>query len=227
MLYLGIIFICILILLIFILFIPFKVETKLGLINDEFQYSVKITALNFKLVQISDKIDNTLNFAESKINKYNSEIKDKASKSKTYKIIETIKKLNLNQKQLLFRRVYCKHRSNLRKLRVYIKKHILLSNVELFITQGTGDAASTAILSGAIWALLSNALAFISNYINIEIKNIRSDCDFNNKLLKIKCNCIINFRLADIILVALRLLILFLLVKLFIRKTLKGGGFNV
>lgn len=68
---------------------------------------------------------------------------------------------------------------------------------------GTGDAASTGILYGAIWTLIGNVYAFLCRFFNIKFPEVELVPDFNQKTFEIEAEGIIKIRIVHIITAAM------------------------
>ncbi len=71
---------------------------------------------------------------------------------------------------------------------------------------GTGEAASTGVLSGTVWALKGNAIGLISNFFSLmEQPKISVTPHFQEKVIKTECQCMFRFRLGHAIFAGIRL----------------------
>ena len=91
-----------------------------------------------------------------------------------------------------FKHAYKKNSHKLRKA-IYAKK------INLHINYGSGNAASTGIITGAIWAGIYNVISFISSVITIAQPKINLVPNYTEKQCSTKCECIITSRLANLI----------------------------
>ncbi len=64
---------------------------------------------------------------------------------------------------------------------------------------GTGDAAYTGMIYGAIWSVIGNAYAFLCRFFRIEFPEVELVPEFNEKVFEIEAEGIIKIRLAHII----------------------------
>ncbi|MBQ9757980.1 MAG: DUF2953 domain-containing protein [Clostridia bacterium] len=69
---------------------------------------------------------------------------------------------------------------------------------------GTGDAASTGMLYGAIWTLIGNVYAFLCRFFNIKFPEVELVPSFNEKAFEIEAEGIIKIRIVHIITAAIR-----------------------
>lgn len=68
---------------------------------------------------------------------------------------------------------------------------------------GTGDAASTGMLYGAIWTLVGNVYAFLCRFFNIKFPEVELVPNFNEKAFEIETEGIIKIRIVHIITAAM------------------------
>ena len=87
------------------------------------------------------------------------------------------------------------YKNNSHKLR----KAIYAKKINLHINYGSGNAASTGIITGAIWAGIYNVVSFISSVITIAQPKINLVPNYTEKQCSAKCECIITSRLANLI----------------------------
>lgn len=99
----------------------------------------------------------------------------------------------------------------------HIRRTFAVKRLDVSIDYGTGDAATTGITSGALWALISGVAAFVGRYINIkDILNIAVKLNYTEKVFDYKINFVFTARVYHL-LQTLRLVLRF-------TKTLKGGN---
>lgn len=215
MLYLGIF---LLTLFLVVLIIPINTKVNFKTLNRDANFEMRISIFNFKIYD--KQIDySTINKKQSKKDK-----KLKRTAIEQFKFIfkqseEIIKKKHIRTYLYAFDRA----KPWLKMSFKHTSKNLKLKQVYLEIEQGTGDAALTAVLHGAVWSILGSMNSILSNTFNVEWKKINTIANFSNKLLKIEFNCIFCIRIANIIYVAITLLIGFLKGRSFLKKTLTGG----
>ena len=95
--------------------------------------------------------------------------------------------------------------------------------INLHINFGTGDAAHTGILTGAVWAGIYNVIAFISSVIRIAEPEINIIPAYNEKLCTLKAECIINTRVVNLINAVAGIGISYLIFKRKQKSKIKGG----
>ncbi len=86
----------------------------------------------------------------------------------------------------------------------YAGGRIEFSDIYVFARYGTGDAAHTGMIYGAVWGLVGNVYAFLCRYFNIEFPSIELVPMFNEKTFQLDAEGIIKMRLVHIITAALR-----------------------
>lgn len=100
-----------------------------------------------------------------------------------------------------------KHFASLFKTAVkLIKKYVKCEKVELDITVGTGDAPTTAISTGVLWASVYTLLGIIGKIIFIDKHNVQITPDYANTVFNAKGECIIKSRIVYIIIIAITIL---------------------
>ena len=80
-----------------------------------------------------------------------------------------------------------------------VRKNILVEKLRLKVDFGLDDAAHTGIATGAVWAGIYNAVAFVSHIARLNEPEITVNPDFENEKLAFDGECIIVLRLANII----------------------------
>ena len=81
---------------------------------------------------------------------------------------------------------------------------ISFSEFYIHVRYGTGDAASTGALYGAVWALIGNVYSFICRYFYISFPEVNLEPDFNKKMFEPMLRGIITVRHVHIIIAVLR-----------------------
>lgn len=85
-----------------------------------------------------------------------------------------------------------------------VRYKVSFSKIYIRVHYGTGDAASTGMLYGAIWALIGNVYGFICRYFNISFPEVDLDADYNKKVFETEVKGIITVRPVHIIIAVLR-----------------------
>lgn len=123
--------------------------------------------------------------------------KQEESKEESCDDISFLKKTKLWYNNfLIFKDVYKKNSTKIRKTINATKIHF---NIEF----GTGDAAKTGILTGAVWAGIYNVISFISRLIRITEPKVNVSPEFNQRLCSFDGECIIKARVVNLIRVIL------------------------
>lgn len=220
MLYLGIFLFVLILLLVF----PVNIALTLHINEKELNFVMKVFL--FKIVRVykktgetKDYIDKLKNFIKD-INLTEKEGKEEPRKKLRPGFMAVMNRINVAVS------TYCSNKERFTKLRLYTQRKMKLRNVEISIKEGTGDAAETGMYYGVIWSLLGSISAFLSNFLNLNFKNINILCDYNNKIFKAEINCIFSFTVANIIIVFIRLYYLVKKYKQSINTILTGGGNN-
>lgn len=83
-----------------------------------------------------------------------------------------------------------------------IRKAVFAKKINLHINFGTGNAATTGILTGALWSGIYNVVSFISSVITITEPNINVIPNYNEEECSVNLKCIITSRLVNLIVAA-------------------------
>ncbi|MFD2681591.1 DUF2953 domain-containing protein [Bacillus seohaeanensis] len=84
---------------------------------------------------------------------------------------------------------------------------VIIDNVHWHTLIGSGDAATTGTLSGAIWAAKGSLIGVISNYMRLQkMPDLNVIPSFQRPIIQTSFSCIIQFRLGNAILVGIKLL---------------------
>lgn len=87
--------------------------------------------------------------------------------------------------------------------RRFVRKRFSLSDFELEVVFGTGDAASTAVYTGHLWSLSYNLLALIDKLMYVDEPKVSVNPVFDDVTFSAKAKGIIKTRLAHIIATAI------------------------
>ena len=117
---------------------------------------------------------------------------------------EKVKKLEKNSKTLGEK---LKSFSDLCKTSVkLIRKHVPAELVDVKITVGTGEAATTAVTAGTLWGAVYGLIGILGKIIVIENHNVKIIPDFNNLVFSFEGKCIFKTRIAYIIVIVITIL---------------------
>ena len=86
----------------------------------------------------------------------------------------------------------------------YLGPRISFSEISVKSTFGTGDAAKTGILVGAVWTLSGNIYSFLCRFFAIDYPEIQLDPIFDQKCFEIEAYGIIKIRPVHIITAVIR-----------------------
>lgn len=81
----------------------------------------------------------------------------------------------------------------------FIRKRIMVKQLNVNVLFGMSDAAKTGIATGTIWALLYNMFALLTKVVTVKNHNFNVEPDYNREKFLFSANGIINFRLVNII----------------------------
>jgi hypothetical protein len=131
----------------------------------------------------------------------------------------------LVEQSTYFRSFYNNNKDIICEVKDYVKGRIVISELDLKMTVGAGEAHYTGILTGVIWSLYGTAISYVSNTFKLVKNNIKINCDYSKTILKVDLYCIFTFKLAYII--GMGLIFAFRYKdKIFIHKKMIGGGVN-
>ncbi len=174
-----------------LLFLFSKVNLSLNLEKKQGQKPTMYFELSFLggIIRIKKTLKSKT--TKKKSNKKGHLLKDKeSSKDEDSSFFKKVK--SAYQTFCAFKHAYKNNSHKLRKA-IYAKK------INLHINYGSGNAASTGIITGAIWAGIYNVVSFISSVITIAEPKINLVPNYTEKQCSAKCECIITSRLANLI----------------------------
>lgn len=85
-----------------------------------------------------------------------------------------------------------------------VRYKISFSGIYIRVKYGTGEAASTGMLYGAVWALIGSVYSFICRYFYISFPEVDMEPDFNRKIFEPELKGIITARPVHIIIAVIR-----------------------
>ncbi len=88
-----------------------------------------------------------------------------------------------------------------------LKKYVSVKEIRLGIKVGTGDAALTAISTGALWAAVYNLIGLVGRIMYIDNHKVEITPDYQNALFEAHGKCIISSRVVYIIIIAITILL--------------------
>ena len=78
----------------------------------------------------------------------------------------------------------------------YLLEHyVVVKSLSLKVKVGTGDAATTAICVGIVWAAVYNLLGFIGKIVEIDEHSVESVPEYKEQVFSVNGNCIIRTKL--------------------------------
>lgn len=92
----------------------------------------------------------------------------------------------------------------------FIRGRVKFENIYVRIRYGTGNAAATGLIYGAVWALTGSIYAFLCRYFCIEFPRIEQEPIFNGKAFEAEIEGIIVTKPVHIINAAVRILRVYL-----------------
>ncbi|MHC0037358.1 DUF2953 domain-containing protein [Pseudoneobacillus sp. C159] len=91
-------------------------------------------------------------------------------------------------------------------VRTFFKK-VSVKRVEWHTNIGVGDAADTAVLTGAIWAAKGSLIGLISHYFRLlEMPKMTVTPYFNHKISQLSFKCMFQFRIGQAMIAGLKLM---------------------
>lgn len=185
----------------------------------------------FLLLKISVKFEfNSETKEEFKIRVYLYNEKlgfDVKKKQKNEKAEKAEKEGEKKEKSTILERLYNLY-TELQKLRYtyilsqdFLRKRLILKNIEAHVAFGLSDAAKTGIATGAVWAFIYNVFGFVTRIFTVENHKFNVEPDYNNEKFFTSINGILTFRTANIISIALYLLIKYITVSKKYEQNLK------
>lgn len=152
------------------------------------------------------------------------DIKKKQKKEKDKKLE---KNSNKKEKGTILERLYNLY-TELQKMKYtyilskeFLRKRLVLKNIEANVDFGLSDAAKTGIATGAVWTFIYNVFGFITRIFTVENHKFNVKPDYNNEKFFVSIDGILTFRIANIISIALYLLIKYITVSKKYEQNLK------
>ncbi len=87
-----------------------------------------------------------------------------------------------------------------------LSKYVTIDSISLKLDFGTGDAPSTAILIGVLWASLYGVIGRIGSICKIKKHDVFINPHYNEETFSFEGKCIIKSKLAYIIIIAITIL---------------------
>ena len=84
-------------------------------------------------------------------------------------------------------------------MKSYWSKRLIIDDFSFIFKYGTRDAAFTALIYGALWAIVGSVLAILNNNLRFNTKDIVITPYFDRETVNIEFSCIIKFKFGDII----------------------------
>lgn len=171
-------FVAILVILVIILFAPLRVKITFK----EMKMEVVASIFNLPVFKLIKKKD-----AEKK----------KPAEEKTAELTENTESLFVKLNR--FKDVF----GNTVRL---LRRFVGISDISLNLSIGTGDAALTAISTGALWAAIYRVIGVLGNICYIDNHNVEITPNFTESQFSLNAQCIIKSRIAYIIFIAITIL---------------------
>lgn len=120
------------------------------------------------------------------------------------------KKTGLSEKIKKWKSNFEEYKVFLDEIMILLHNRAKLTGIYIRIRYGTGNAASTGILYGGIWALVGSIYAYICRYVSVEYPKVELEPNFKGKEFDIELAGIIEARLVHIITAVFRSIKLYL-----------------
>ncbi len=108
-------------------------------------------------------------------------------------------KLKLTEKLRKWKSDFEEYKIFLDEIMILLQDRAKLTGIYVRIHYGTGNAATTGILYGGIWALVGSVYAYLCRYVSVEYPKVELKPNFNDKELDVELAGIIEARLVHII----------------------------
>ncbi len=184
MIYLWLLVIAIFGALVLCLFAPLKIDIQYR----ENKITIKLKCMGFRFT-----IDERL-FRKNKDKKNIKKAKDSDSLK-----VEDVKKQGIMKKINTFKEGYKSFSGVISDVLSRVQDHAEFSGIYLRIRYGTGDAAITGMIYGAIWAIAGSMHSLLSRFFKVDFPEIELEPVFSGKAFEIEAEGIIKTRLVHII----------------------------
>ncbi len=135
---------------------------------------------------------------------------------------ERLMPIDIIKKYISFR-VYLKdHGDLIEEIRNYLNKKDIHVELNIELTQGTGDAAQTGLICGLLWSVAGILVTWLSRYLKAFKKGIKISPCFDKSIFKVEASCIFHVRLVHIIVVLKKIYLMKYSMKLKAKKTTGG-----
>ncbi len=131
--------------------------------------------------------------------------KKKSAKTKDdSKKMQTDEKVGALEKLKNLKRGFDEVRLILQDVFDVMRDKIEFSGIYVRVRYGTGDAAITGMIYGAIWSFIGNVYGFLCRFFHIKFPKVELEPQFGGKAFEIEAEGIITTRLVHIIIAAIR-----------------------
>lgn len=176
--------------ILFFAFLVFLLFSKITVsIKAEKEHGQKLKT-NLELTFGSGWLKKNINLKQKQKSKKKSNPNSEEKKEDDTKFIDKVKKCY---------KVFCGFKYAYQKNSHKVHRAVFAKKINLYINFGTGNAAHTGILTGALWAGIYNIISFVSAVITIAQPKIDVVPVYNEKKCSVVCECIINTRLVNLI----------------------------
>ncbi len=186
----------ILVLLIILYFMPIVVKVHVKKDNENDKITIRLRTC-YGLVKLNTEIPFLkIVFENGRPGlKYKIEV---ANKKRSKLLARFTKLMNIEEGEGVYK-AFRKNKSKIIPVLKYITSKTEISNFNLKLSLGAGDAAATGILYGVTWIALGNIMTLTRCYLNVNEPKIVVIPIFSQVQLSIDFSCIISLKLGHII----------------------------
>ncbi len=131
--------------------------------------------------------------------------KKKSTKTKKTKLnAQNTEKIGAMEKLKNLKKGFDEIRYILHDVFEHMRDKIEFSGIYVRVKYGTGDAAITGMIYGAIWSFIGNVYGFLCKFFRIKFPKVELEPQFGGKAFEIEAEGIITTRLVHIIIAAIR-----------------------
>lgn len=175
---------------------PIKIKFKISRVKDDDIIIIRVKTL-YGIVNV--KFEVPLLDIVFVNNKLGLKYKAKVQSNKTNKLWKKLSKIFTVDDFKNIKKYFHHDPVFFQKMLDYWTNKLTIKDFSFILKYGTNDAAFTALLYGAIWAILGPVLALLSNNLRFSTKNIIITPHFDSEIINIEFSCIIKFKFGDII----------------------------
>lgn len=127
------------------------------------------------------------------------------------------------EKIKFFKRYYEENKGLICNICNYLKRRLVLKELNIDIEFGTGSAFYTGLFSGVVWTIIGIFTSYMANSFKTYKKCANVKPDFVNEKFKVDLYCIFTVKTVHIIVVGVKIILYILSKKISIKNTIGGG----